>query len=85
MQPYYNNIMRGRRLKDMIDLRLNDVFLLDGSEKNLAVCKVVQGMEDGGAVWRAPLVALKQTKSWVAIDKQKSWPNPRPGYGYGGF
>ena len=72
--------MRGRRLKDKIDLRFKDDFLLDSSEKNLAVCKVVQGMDDGGAVWRAPLVALKETKSWV--DNQRSWPNPTPGYGH---
>jgi len=80
IQPYYNNIVRGRRLKDKIDLRFKDDFLLGSSEKNLAVCKVVQGMDDGGAVWRAPLVALKETKSW--IDNQRSWPNPTPGYGH---
>ena len=73
-------MVRGRRLKDKIDLRFNDVFLSDGSEKNLAVCKVVQGMDDGGAVWRAPLVALKETKSWV--DNQRLLPNPTPGYGH---
>jgi len=72
--------VRGRRLKDAIDLRLNDDFLSDGSEKNLAVCKVVQGMDDGGAVWRAPLVALKERKSW--LDNQRSWANPTPGYGH---
>ena len=80
VKPYYNNIARGRRLKETIDLRFNDDFLVDGSEKNLAVCKVVPGMDDGGAVWRAPLVALKQTKSWH--DNQRLSPNSSPGYGH---
>lgn len=79
-QKYYNNVVRGRRLKEDIDLRFNDDFLVDGSEKNLAVCKVVQGMDDGGAVWRAPLVALKQANSWH--DKQRLSPNSSPGYGH---
>ena len=79
-QLYYNNIMRGRRLKDRIELRLNDNFLTDGSEKNFAVCKVVQGMDDGGSVWRAPLLALKETRSWV--DNQRLWANPTPKYGH---
>jgi hypothetical protein len=77
---YYNNIVRGRSSRTIIDLRFNDDFSLDGSEKNLAVCKVVQGMDDGGAVWRAPLVALKQTKSWVG--NQRSRMNETPGYGH---
>ena len=79
-QLYYNNIMRERRLKDRIELRLNDNFLTDGSEKNLAVCKVVQGMDDGGSVWRAPLLALKETDSW--FDDQRSRSNSTPGYGH---
>ena len=80
IQPYYSNAVRVRKLKDCIDLHFNGEFLLDGSEKNLAVCKVVPGMDDGGAVWRAPLVALKETKSW--LDNQRSWPNTTPGYGH---
>jgi len=80
IRPYYNNVVRGRRLEDIIDLRSNDSFLFDGSEKNLAVCKVVQGMDDGGVVWRGALVALKQTRSWV--DHQRALPNPTPGYGH---
>ena len=80
IQSYYNNIVRGRRLKDKIDLRFNDDFLSDGSEKNLAVCRVVEGMDDGGAVWRASLVALKETRSWV--DNQRLVSNPTPGYGH---
>ncbi|KIJ96852.1 hypothetical protein K443DRAFT_681999 [Laccaria amethystina LaAM-08-1] len=77
---YHNNIVRGRSLKEIIDLCFNDDFSVDGSEKNLAVCKVVQGMDDGGAVWRAPLRALKQTKSWVG--NQRSRMNETPGYGH---
>ena len=73
-------MVRGRGLKHVIDLCFNDFFLSDGSEKNLAVCNIVQGMDDGGAVWRAPLVALKQTESWV--DNQRSCPNLTPGYGH---
>ena len=80
VQRYYNNVVRKRRLKDSIDLYFNGDFMLDGSEKNLAVCNIVQGMDDGGAVWRAPLVALKQTESWV--DNQRSCPNLTPGYGH---
>ena len=80
IQNYYNNVLRGRRLKDCINLRFNGHILLDGSEKNLAVCKVVPGMDDGGAVWRAPLVALKETKSWH--DDQRLWSNSTPGCGH---
>ena len=80
-QKYYGNPVRGRKLKDHIDLLLNDDALLDGSEKNLAVCKVVPGMDDGGAVWRAPLVALKETNSWLNT-KQRSSVNPTNGYGH---
>ena len=80
IQSYYNNVVRGRRLKDVIYLNFNDTFLFDGSEKNLAVCKVVEGMDDGGAVWRAPLLALKETRSWV--DNQRLWANPTPKYGH---
>jgi len=67
IQLYYYNVVRRCRLKDNIDLRFNDTFLMDSSEKNLAVCKVVQAMDDGGAVWRTPLVALKKTRSSQGI------------------
>jgi hypothetical protein len=82
IQSYYSNRVRGRKLKDNIDLRFKADFLLDGhgSEKNLAVCKVVQGMDDGRYVWRGPLVALKETNSW--LDNQRLWPNTTPGYGH---
>ncbi|EDR12982.1 uncharacterized protein LACBIDRAFT_312084 [Laccaria bicolor S238N-H82] len=81
IQTFYGNSVRGRKLKDHIDLRYNDDAMLDGSEKNLAVCKVVPGMDDGGAVWRAPLVALKQTNSWLNSE-QRSRVNETPGYGH---
>jgi len=82
IQPYYGNAVRGRKLKDCIDLRFKADFLLGGSEKNLAVCKVVQGMDDGpGVVWRGPLVALKETKSWLN-NNQRSVMNESPGYGH---
>ena len=71
IEPYYNNVVRGRRLKDIIDLH----YVLDGSE-------VVQGMVDGGVVWQAPLVALKKTRSWVDSKRLGLFPNPTPGYGH---
>ena len=80
VEPYYNNVVRGRRLKHVIDLCCNDFFMLDGSEKNLAVCKVVEGMDDGGAVWRGSLVALKETRS--GADCRTLLRNPRHGYGH---
>ena len=76
-QPYYSNALRGRRLKECITLHLNDDSQLDGSEKNLAVCKVVPGMDDGGPVWRGAVVAMKETNSWYG-----TMPNPSPGYGH---
>ena len=79
-QSYYANALRGRRLRETITLFLNDEFLLDGSKKNLAVCKVVPGMDDGGAVWRGALVAMKGTNSWY--DSSRTIPNPAPGYGH---
>ena len=79
-QPYYSNALRGRKLKECMTLHLNDEFLLDGSKKNLAVCKVVPGMDDGGAVWRGALVAMKETNSWY--DDKRSFPNSSPGYGH---
>jgi len=80
IQTYYSNSVRGRRLKEDIDLRYNEMFLLDGSEKNLAVCRAVPGMDDGGAVWRAPLVALKNTRTYH--DESRTFPNSSPGYGH---
>ncbi|KAF9526555.1 hypothetical protein CPB83DRAFT_857729 [Crepidotus variabilis] len=80
IQPYYNNVIRNRRLKEHIDLRFNDNFLLDGSPKNLAVCKVVEGMDNGGAVWRGALVALKQTNTW--LNKERTLGNESPGFGH---
>ncbi|KAF9526556.1 hypothetical protein CPB83DRAFT_857730 [Crepidotus variabilis] len=81
LQAYYSNVVRSRRLKEQIDLRLKDDFLLDGtSKKNLAVCKVVPIMNNGGTVWRGPLVALKHERSWH--NEERSWPNACPGYGH---
>ena len=79
-QMYHSNVVRGRRLKECMTLYFNDDFLQDGSKKNLAVCKVVPGMDDGGAVWRGALVAMKNTDSWQ--DSNMSMPNSTPGYGH---
>jgi len=79
-QIYHSNSVRGRKLKEIIDLKHNDTFLLDGSEKNLAVCRVVSGMDDGGTVWRAPLVALKHTRSYH--DESRTFINSSSGYGH---
>jgi len=38
---------------------------MNGSEKNLAMCKVLPGMDDGRVVWQGALVVLKETRSWV--------------------
>jgi hypothetical protein len=56
-QPYYNNAIRGRRLRDYIDLRFRDDFLFDGSTPNRAVAAVAPSA--GGNVWCGPLIALK--------------------------
>jgi hypothetical protein len=79
-QPYHTNVLRGRKLKEHITLDLNDSFLLDGSPKNLAVCKVVPEMDDGGAVWRSALVAMKHTNSWY--DENRLYPRSDPAYGH---
>ena len=57
-------------------LHFNDDFLLDGSEKNLAVCKVVPGMDDGGRVWRDTLVEMKNAEG----SRMRS--NPAMGHGH---
>jgi hypothetical protein len=56
-QLYNNNVMRGRRLRDYIDLRFRDSFLVDGSTPNRAVAAVAPSA--GGNVWCGPLIALK--------------------------
>jgi hypothetical protein len=56
-QPYYNNAMRGRRLRDYIALRFRENFLFDGSTPNRAVAAVAPSA--GGNVWCGPLIALK--------------------------
>ena len=76
IQSCSTGIVRGNRPRDNIALRFN----LDSSEMNLAVYKVVEGMDDGGAVWRGPLVAMKETRSWV--DRQRWLLNPTPRYGH---
>jgi len=78
--PYHTNAVRGRKLKECITPHMNDSFLLDGSPKNLAVCKVVPEMDDGGAVWGSALVAMKQTNSWY--DENRSLPRSDPAYGH---
>jgi hypothetical protein len=56
-QPYHNNVIRARHLRDCIDLRFRDRFLYDGSTPNRAVAAVAPFA--GGNVWRGPLIALK--------------------------
>jgi hypothetical protein len=56
-QLYYNNVIRGRRLRDYIDLRLREGFFHDGSTPNRAVAAVAPFA--GGDVWCGPLIALK--------------------------
>ena len=79
-QIYYSNVLRGRKLKECITLHLNDNFLIDGSPKNLAVCKVVPEMNNGGAVWGSPLVAMKRTNSWY--DEGRLFSQSNPGVGH---
>lgn len=79
-QPYHTNVIRGRKLKECITLHMNDSFLIDGSPKNLAVCKVVPEMDDGGGVWRSALVAMKCTNSWY--DENRMFCQSNPGIGH---
>ena len=54
------NPIRGRHLRDYLDLRFRDAFLLDGSTPNQAVAAVAH--VPGGNVWCGPLIALKWKK-----------------------
>ncbi|KAL2609367.1 hypothetical protein R1flu_027940 [Riccia fluitans] len=55
---FYNmNRIRNRPLKQFIELRHRDTFLIDGSPLNQAVAAVVPATV--GNVWRGPLIALK--------------------------
>ena len=56
-QPYYNNVIRDRRLQKMIELRAREGFLTDGSPPNQAVAAVAPAV--GGNVLCGPLIALK--------------------------
>lgn len=78
--PYHTNVIRERKLKECLTLCMNDNFLNDGSLKNLAVCKIVPEMDDGGGVWRSALVAMKNTNSWY--DEDMTFPHPYPGFGH---
>jgi hypothetical protein len=74
-QPYHNNVIRGRRLRDQIDLRFRDRFLFDGSTPNQAVAAVTPFA--GGNVWCGPLIALK----WEGPDNFR----PDPPYTHMGM
>ena len=73
-QPYYNNVIRDRRLRNMIDLRFRDFFLTDGSPPNQAVAAVAPAV--GGDVWRGPLIALK----WSTHNNGLFLSNPTYGH-----
>ena len=55
--PYSDNVIRDRRLRNIIDLRARDCFLFDGSLPNQGVAAVAPAV--GGNVWCGPLIALK--------------------------
>ena len=62
---FNNNVIRGRRLRNTIDLRFRDTFLIDGSPINQAVAAVAPA--EGGPVWCGPLIALKHDNSGSAF------------------
>jgi hypothetical protein len=76
-QPYYNNVIRSRRLKEHIDLRFREDFLHDGSRPNKAVAATVGAMTP---VWCGPLIALRQKNTY--LDSKRIFLNPSPGYGH---